>query len=83
MSRPFGQTHRTRGLTAYRPGVDACQRLLLPQVAAEQAWDVETFLIHTCLKATLPPDAWRKGARVLMFEADVFGEKPERYPEIT
>ena len=29
MSRPFGQTHRTRGLAAYRPGVDACQRLLL------------------------------------------------------
>lgn len=57
--------------------------LLLPQVAAEQAWDVETFLIHTCLKASLPPDAWRNGARVLMFEAYVFGEETERRPEIT
>jgi hypothetical protein len=33
MSRPFGQTRRTRGLAAYRPGADACQRLLLPRVA--------------------------------------------------
>jgi AmmeMemoRadiSam system protein A len=48
--------------------------LLLPQVARERFWDVETFLNHTCLKASLTPDAWRTGARVLMFEAHVFGE---------
>ncbi len=28
--------------------------LLLPQVATEHGWDVETFLDHTCLKAGLP-----------------------------
>lgn len=51
--------------------------LLLPQVAIEYNWDRETFLDHTCLKAGLPPDAWRKGARIFIFEAQVFGEKQE------
>ena len=48
--------------------------LLLPQVASERGWDVETFLEHTCLKAGLPPDAWTRDARILIFEAEVFGE---------
>jgi len=49
--------------------------LLLPQVATEQRWDRETLLSHTCLKARLAPDAWRHGARILVFEAQVFGER--------
>lgn len=49
--------------------------LLLPQVATEHGWDRETFLGHTCQKASLPPDAWRRGARILIFEALVFGEQ--------
>lgn len=48
--------------------------LLLPQVASEHAWDRETFLAQTCLKAGLPPDAWKHGARILAFEAEVFGD---------
>lgn len=48
--------------------------LLLPQVATERGWDVETFLEHTCLKASLPADAWKLDARILVFEAEVFGE---------
>jgi AmmeMemoRadiSam system protein A len=48
--------------------------LLLPQVATERGWDAQTFLEHTCLKAGLPADAWRHGARVLVFEAQVFSE---------
>jgi AmmeMemoRadiSam system protein A len=48
--------------------------LLLPQVAVEWGWDRETFLAHTCGKAGLPADAWRQGALVFRFEADVFGE---------
>jgi AmmeMemoRadiSam system protein A len=48
--------------------------LLLPQVAAEHDWDVETFIAHTCIKAGLPPDAWERGAKLLCFEAQVFGE---------
>lgn len=49
--------------------------LLLPQVAPEWGWDREEFLEHTCIKAGLPRDAWRQGARVLRFSAEVFGEE--------
>jgi len=48
--------------------------LLLPQVAVEHRWTRETLLEHTCRKAGLAPDAWTRGARVLTFEAQVFGE---------
>jgi AmmeMemoRadiSam system protein A len=48
--------------------------LLLPQVATEHEWDAETFVSQTCRKAGLPPDAWRNGARMFVFEAEVFGE---------
>ena len=48
--------------------------LLLPQVATEFGWDRETFLEHACAKAGLPPEAWRSGARILVFEARVFAE---------
>jgi uncharacterized protein len=49
--------------------------LLLPQVATEHGWDRYTFLDHTCLKAGLLPGAWTRGARVFVFEAEVFGER--------
>lgn len=49
--------------------------LLLPQVAVEHGWDRETFLAHTCMKAGLRPDAWKKGASVLRFRAEVFSER--------
>jgi AmmeMemoRadiSam system protein A len=48
--------------------------LLLPQVATEWRWDAETFLAHTCHKAGLPRDAWKHGAKLWRFEAEVFGE---------
>jgi AmmeMemoRadiSam system protein A len=48
--------------------------LLLPQVAVEHGWTREQFLDHTCIKAGLRPDAWRRGASVYSFEAVVFGE---------
>lgn len=51
-----------------------CRGLLLPQVAVEHLWTRETFLEHTCIKAGLPRNAWQHGARVLVFEAQVFGE---------
>jgi AmmeMemoRadiSam system protein A len=52
--------------------------LLLPQVALEWKWDRERFLEETCLKAGLPPDAWRHGARIQVFTAQVFEEPPGR-----
>lgn len=48
--------------------------LLLPQVPAEHGWDRETFLEQVCLKAALPPDAWRHGALIEAFTAEVFSE---------
>lgn len=48
--------------------------LLLPQVAVEWKWDREMFLAQTCRKAGLPGDAWKRGARIWRFEAEVFGE---------
>jgi AmmeMemoRadiSam system protein A len=49
--------------------------LLLPQVAVEWNWDAETFLARTCHKAGLPEDAWKSGASVWRFSAEVFGEQ--------
>jgi uncharacterized protein len=51
--------------------------LLLPQVPIEHHWDRITFLEQTCRKAGLPIDAWKKGATVEGFTAEVFGELPE------
>ena len=50
--------------------------LLLPQVALEHHWDRERFLEETCRKAGLPADAWRSGATIEAFTAEVFGEEP-------
>jgi AmmeMemoRadiSam system protein A len=49
--------------------------LLLPQVPVEWGWDREAFLDQTCLKAGLPPSAWRHGATLEAFTAEVFGEE--------
>ena len=49
--------------------------LLLPQVPVEHHWDRITFLEQTCRKAGLPLDAWKKGATIEAFTAEVFGEK--------
>jgi len=46
--------------------------LLLPQVAVEHRWDREKFLANTCYKAGLPLDAWKKGAEIFIFSAEVF-----------
>jgi AmmeMemoRadiSam system protein A len=48
--------------------------LLLPQVAEERGWDRDVFLAQTCHKAGLALDAWRRGAVVYRFSADVFGD---------
>lgn len=53
--------------------------LLLPQVPLEWEWDVEEFLSHTCMKAGLPPDTWRKERiTVKRFSARVFAESSPR-----
>lgn len=49
--------------------------LLLPQVPVEWGWDREEFLAHTCRKAGLHAQAWREGANLFTFTAEVFGEE--------
>jgi len=48
--------------------------LLLPQVPVEHGWDRETFLCHGCLKAGLPAEEWKRGAKLEAFTAQVFSE---------
>ena len=49
--------------------------LLLPQVPVEYQWDRVTFIEQTCRKAGLPLDAWRQGATLEAFTAEVFGDR--------
>jgi AmmeMemoRadiSam system protein A len=55
-----------------------CRGLLLPQVATEWGWDRETFLAHICQKAGLPKEAWKQGAKLWRFEAEVFHDSGAR-----
>lgn len=49
--------------------------LLLPQVAVEYSWSSEEFLSQACIKAGLPPDAWKsRGVKIYKFQARVFAE---------
>lgn len=48
--------------------------LLLPQVPLEHGWDRVTFLEQTCHKAGLALDAWRQGATIEAFTAEVFSD---------
>jgi AmmeMemoRadiSam system protein A len=48
--------------------------LLLPQVATKYHWDREKFLDETCVKAGLSAEAWRQGARIQVFTAQIFAE---------
>ncbi len=48
--------------------------LLLPQVASVRNWSAAEFASQTAAKAGLPRNAWRTGASLYKFEAEVFGE---------
>jgi AmmeMemoRadiSam system protein B/AmmeMemoRadiSam system protein A len=55
--------------------------LLLPQVATEAGWDVETFLQYTCEKAGLPSSAWTDPeTKIYVFTAVVFGDGRRKSP---
>jgi AmmeMemoRadiSam system protein A len=66
---------------AVRPGIHGIvvshhgrRGLLLPQVATEYGWGREEFLDQCCRKAGVEMDAWRHGALLQAFTAEVFGE---------
>ena len=47
--------------------------LLLPQVAVENAFDIETFLEHTCMKAGISADSWMdESCDVYKFQGQIF-----------
>jgi len=69
--------HRVTDAVEVRVGIhglhisqDDRRGLLLPQVATEYGWDREMFLRQTCIKAGLPPDAWRHGAELQVFTVE-------------
>lgn len=50
--------------------------LLLPQVPIEYKWGVEEYLMHLCLKAGLPPNAWLDtNVRIYRFSGQIFYER--------
>jgi AmmeMemoRadiSam system protein A len=54
-AEPMSLTVGEHGLHVAR----GCKRgLLLPQVAVEHGWDMQTFLEQTCVKAGLAKEAW-------------------------
>lgn len=74
----LGPLRRIAGPEDLAIGVDGlCLRkggrtgVLLPQVAAEHAWGPARFLEETCRKAGLPDGAWRSGADLFAFTAEI------------
>jgi AmmeMemoRadiSam system protein A len=54
--------------------------LLLPEVPLDWGWDRRQFLENLCLKAGLPPEAWKEPDAVLYgFEAEVWKEGEQRH----
>lgn len=50
--------------------------LLLPQVPAEEEWNVRQFVGHTCIKAGMSAEAWRNpDVKIYKFQAQIFAEK--------
>lgn len=76
---PLREIRDMNGIEVGRHGIYVTQGrssgCLLPQVAVEHGFDRDAFLAETCVKAGLRPDAWKKGASVCIFEAEVFREK--------
>jgi len=54
--------------------------VFLPQVATEQGWNRSELLSALSRKAGLPQDAWRKGASLSVFQAEVFSESDHPAP---
>jgi AmmeMemoRadiSam system protein A len=52
--------------------------LLLPQVPVDHNWGRIAFLEQTCRKAGLPLDAWKNGAKIEAFTAEVFADDSDQ-----
>jgi uncharacterized protein (TIGR00296 family) len=50
--------------------------LLLPQVPVENNWNLETYLNWVCMKAQLPPQAWKDpDTKIFAFEGLIYSEE--------
>ena len=63
------------GVHGLMVSMGAARGLLLPQVAVERHWNSFQFLEETCRKAGLSLGAWRRGAKIEAFTAEVFSEQ--------
>jgi hypothetical protein len=71
--RPHAVIIGKHGLIARSAGRSG---LLLPQVATEYTWSPEEFLTHTCMKAGLPSNCWKRPeTEILTFEGQIFHEQ--------
>ncbi len=66
---------RVRAITVGRHGIQVvrgeARGLFLPGVAVENNWDARRFLDQVCVKAGLPPTAWRDdGTALFTFEGE-------------
>ncbi len=52
--------------------------VFLPQVAPEQGWGRDEMLAQLSRKAGLSPSAWKEGASLYIFQAQVFSESSPR-----
>jgi AmmeMemoRadiSam system protein B/AmmeMemoRadiSam system protein A len=52
--------------------------VFLPEVALEQRWNLAELMENLCLKAGLPTDAWKRGARLYTFRSIHFRESDFR-----
>jgi AmmeMemoRadiSam system protein A len=73
--RPIAAEEVEVGLHGLLISMAGQRGLLLPQVPTERNWDRIAFLEQTCRKAGLPLDAWKQGALIEAFTAEVFGKK--------
>ena len=46
----------------------------LPEVATRYGWSREETLAQLCIKSGLPSDAWKRDARLRVFETQTFSE---------
>lgn len=53
---------------------DLARGLFLPQVPETYGWDRQRYLDELCRKAHMEPEAWKHGASLQAFTAEVFGE---------
>ena len=69
--RPEDLQIGVHGIYIVTPHGSGC---FLPEVATDQGWAAEQFLVHCCMgKAHLSPDAWRQAdATVFLFTSEKF-----------